>query len=241
MKLSATQIKIIAIIAMTIDHIAFTAVPYGTAVFFAMRFIGRLTAPLMCFLLAEGFFYTRSKRKYLLRLLIFSIVSQPFYYCFIFGLKNFNIISMVSNLNVLFNFVTALTCLMLIENKRIPYLAKAMFIITLFIISGFCDWTYLIPIWTIIFFVFREKKQKACYIFSLVSIIFVPLLLLSSFDNYIYFLYNFGVLVAVIPILMYNGKHSNKQLTQLKKKINQYFFYVYYPLHMIIITLVFYK
>lgn len=241
MKLSSTQIKIIAIITMTIDHIAFTAVPYGTAVCFAMRFIGRLTAPLMCFLMAEGFVHTRSKRKYLLRLLLFGIVSQPFYYCFVFGLKDFNIISMVSNLNVIFNFATALTCLMLIENKKIPVLAKAMFIIALFIISGFCDWKYLLPIWTIIFFVFRENKKKVCCIFALASVILVPLLLLNLFDDYIYFLYNFGVLVAVIPIVMYNGKHSNKQLTQLKKKINQYFFYVYYPLHMIIITLVFCK
>ena len=46
-KLNATQIKVIAITAMTIDHAAQLFVPYGTALYYLLRLIGKTTAPLV--------------------------------------------------------------------------------------------------------------------------------------------------------------------------------------------------
>ena len=45
------QIKLLAITAMTIDHIALVFVPSGSILYYVMRLIGRLTAPLMTFML----------------------------------------------------------------------------------------------------------------------------------------------------------------------------------------------
>ena len=74
-KLNSNHLKIIAIIAMTIDHVtdlfypAFPAQPLPIA----LHILGRLTAPIMWFFVAEGYYYTHNVKKYLLRLGIVSI------------------------------------------------------------------------------------------------------------------------------------------------------------------------
>ena len=82
-KLTATQVKVIAIIAMTLDHIAFTFVPSGTALHYILHMIGKTTAPIMCYFLAKGFRYTHDRKKYFIRLLLFAAISQPVYYIYV--------------------------------------------------------------------------------------------------------------------------------------------------------------
>ena len=55
------QIKLLAIIAMTVNHTAFALVPKGTMLYEIMIDIGYLTAVTMCYFLVEGYYYTRSK------------------------------------------------------------------------------------------------------------------------------------------------------------------------------------
>jgi len=67
-------LKLIALITMIIDHIG-AAFPdtFG----FEFRVIGRLAFPIFVFLLAEGFRHTKSHGKFLARLFVFAIISQP--------------------------------------------------------------------------------------------------------------------------------------------------------------------
>ena len=86
--LNANHLKMIAIIAMTVDHAAdliFPGFP-NHPVAIGLHVIGRLTAPIMWFFICEGFYYTRNLRKYLLRMFIFAILSH-FAYCFAFGIN----------------------------------------------------------------------------------------------------------------------------------------------------------
>ena len=85
--LSANALKTIAIIAMTIDHTAWTVWPDKERVWYIMLFhiIGRLTAPVMWFFVAEGCHYTHDRKKYLMRLFVFAVISH-FAYCFAFGM-----------------------------------------------------------------------------------------------------------------------------------------------------------
>ena len=84
-KLNSNHLKLIAIIAMTLDHIADLIYPgmQNNIISIILHIIGRLTAPIMFFFICEGFYYTKNLKKYILRLFIFAIISH-FAYCFAF-------------------------------------------------------------------------------------------------------------------------------------------------------------
>ena len=73
--LNGFHLKLIAACTMFIDHMGHTLFP--TVLW--LRCIGRLAFPIFCFLIAEGCVYTRDRRKYALRLLVFALLSEvPF-------------------------------------------------------------------------------------------------------------------------------------------------------------------
>ena len=82
--LCGNELKLLAILAMTVDHIAWSLFPGYSMhpLALLMHAIGRLTCPIMCYFIAEGYHYTRSFQKYALRLLLLAIVSH-FAYQFI--------------------------------------------------------------------------------------------------------------------------------------------------------------
>lgn len=85
-ELNTNHLKLVAILAMTIDHICDLLYP-GFLVeptTIVLHIIGRLTAPIMWFFVCEGYYYTHNVKKYMLRMGIFSLISH-FAYCFAFG------------------------------------------------------------------------------------------------------------------------------------------------------------
>ena len=79
--LNRNQLKYLVIAAMLIDHIAWAFVPTASLLGQVMHIIGRLTGPTMAYMLAEGYRYTRSVKKYAMRLGIFAVISWlPFSY-----------------------------------------------------------------------------------------------------------------------------------------------------------------
>ena len=101
-EVTAFTLKMIAILTMVTDHVG--AVVLGRIVngqtsggmeiflslgqaqrqilehiYIVTRCIGRLSFPIFCYLLVEGFFYTSNRKKHALRLLIFALLSEiPF-------------------------------------------------------------------------------------------------------------------------------------------------------------------
>lgn len=91
----ASTLKWIAIITMFIDHTGATLLrrlmnaegyfadpsvhEMMSQLYYYSRRIGRLAFPIFCFLLVEGYFHTRSPRKYLTRMFLFALLSEfPF-------------------------------------------------------------------------------------------------------------------------------------------------------------------
>lgn len=236
-KLTATQIKVIAIIAMTLDHIAYTFLPVGTAPHYLLHLVGKTTAPIMCFFLAEGFRHTHDKKKYFLRLLLFAVISQPVYYTYVYGTVSDSLFQFLSSMNILFTLSLAFVCLLILMSSKLSMTAKGIFTAITISFAQFGDWGYIIPIWTIIFFFFNKDKYKMLAAFITATIIILPVTFIKSFDSFAAFSYNYGALLALIPIHLYNGKRDRSS-SPLKKKINRWFFYVYYPLHMMIIFII---
>jgi len=236
-KLNATQIKVIAIIAMTIDHIAYAFVPAGTIMNYIMHLVGKTTAPIMCFFLAEGFRHTHDKKKYLLRLLSFAVISQPVYYVFVMKAVPDNIFQVLTSMNILFTLSLGFISLLILTNDRLSQTAKCILTAITVSFGQFGDWGYIIPVWTIIFFFFNKDYKKMTAAFTAATVIILPLCFLKFFDSFAAFSFNYGALLALIPIHLYNGKRE-KSSTPLKRKINRWFFYVYYPLHMIVLIII---
>ena len=69
---------------MTIDHLAWVLCPgYSLEpLAICLHTIGRITCPIMCYFIAEGFYHTKNIKKYTKRLFIFSLVSHFAYVLF---------------------------------------------------------------------------------------------------------------------------------------------------------------
>jgi len=226
-------LKYIAVIAMLIDHIGYFFVPtmIGDAINplgFICRLIGRLTAPIMCYFLAEGFYYTRSKLKYGIRLFIFALISQgPFLYArgLAWNTLEFN---MIFNLFLCF---IILVCYSKIENMVL----KLLSIVLLLYLCTYCDWSFIAPLWVLSFYVFRDYTREKFVLFSVVGLIFLSLstnLLFTDLSMWYTSIWQFGIYMAIPLLLMYNGRKGNPH------PINKWIFYLFYPLHLLVIALI---
>jgi hypothetical protein len=99
LQLNNYQIKILAAIFMVVDHIGVVFFP-NLPVF---RLIGRLSFPLFAWLLTQGERYTRNFNRYLLRLVLLGLISQPLYVLALSGTR----------LNILFTLSLGLITLRL--------------------------------------------------------------------------------------------------------------------------------
>lgn len=74
--LTGNQLKILALLAMTCDHVGLQLLPRVGV----LRIIGRLALPIFAYMIAEGCRYTRDRKKYLLRLVSLAAVCQAVYF-----------------------------------------------------------------------------------------------------------------------------------------------------------------
>lgn len=74
--LTGNQLKILAMIAMTCDHVGVQIFPQ----LLWLRVIGRLALPIYAYMIAEGCRHTRDRKKYLMRLLGMGALCQVVYF-----------------------------------------------------------------------------------------------------------------------------------------------------------------
>lgn len=229
-KLNSNYLKIIAIIAMTIDHIADLLYPGmpNNIISNIFHIIGRITTPIMFFFICEGFYYTKNLKQYLLRLFTFSIISH-FAYCFAFGINfiPFSTGNIFNQTSIMWTLSWSVVALYIVYgNNKLKEWYKYFLIIILNIITFPSDWSSIGLMIILSMYNHRNnlnKQMKSMLfwtsIYALVSFIFV---------NKVYGIIQPFVILAYPLLKYYNGSKS-------KVKWFKWFFYIYYPLHLIII------
>lgn len=150
--ISGSTLKILAMIFMVIDHFGQVVLKNGIilnapySMFTDEQFdilmstvngchiLGRISFPIFCFLLAEGFFHTHSLKKYILSLGIFALISEPIYDLAntgnLFSLEQQNVLFTLSlGLSVLttinkFNKNVIISCATIVIGAYISYICK---------------------------------------------------------------------------------------------------------------------
>lgn len=220
-------LKYIAVITMTLDHIAAYLFSSDLILYTIFRSIGRITAPVICLFVAEGYFYTQSKLKYFLRILVFAMISQiPFMLAEGIGIKDFR-------MNILFTLMISfgvIWCYDFVKNSFFKWVS----IILLIGISYFSDWAFIVPIWVLIFYALRNNKNLKFRNFTVTMMIYLVIICLSSYllkYQLLDYLFHFGMLLSIPILWIYNGING-------KKHHYKWLFYGFYPLHLIIIVMI---
>lgn len=229
-KLNSNHLKIIAIIAMTIDHIADLLYPGMPNIFISnvMHIIGRLTAPIMFFFICEGYHYTKDVKKYISRLFIFALISH-FAYCFAFGINfiPFSTGNIFNQTSIMWTLAWAVVALHIVHGKNnLKEWQKWLLIILINLITFSSDFSS-IAVMAILFMYDRRGNLKS----QMISM--MAWLSLYALISYLFVSKTYGLIamtaILVYPLLKnYNGQRG-------KVKWLKWFFYLYYPLHLIII------
>lgn len=229
-KLNSNSLKLIAILAMTIDHVADLIYPGmpNNIICVIMHLIGRITAPIMFFFICEGFFYTKNLKKYISRLFIFSIISH-FAYCFAFGINfiPFSTGEIFNQTSIMWTLAWSVVALYIAygENKLKEW-HKYVLIILLNLVTFSADWSSIGLMIIVSMYEHRGNLNKQMGNMILWSLIYI--IVSFIFVNKVYALVQLGI-ILVFPLLkLYDG-------TKGDLKWMKWFFYVYYPLHLIII------
>lgn len=237
--ISGSTLKMVAIVSMLIDHIGagvlgrYLILSWSQAgnsgsaymdltdslqlTYMIMRWIGRLAFPIFCFLLVEGFEHTGSVPKYVLRLAAFSIISEiPFDLLFSGTVLEFGY------QNVFFTLLIGLLVMWgyrylehTVANTIIRTLGYIILLGGGMALAEFLRTDYAATgvLCIMVLYIFRKTKT-----FQILT-------------GFVAFMWEVPASLAFLPIGLYNGTRGWKM---------KYFFYVFYPAHLLILYLLCY-
>ncbi len=235
--MSQFVLKIIAAVTMLIDHAGLILFPR----YEIFRIIGRLAFPIYAYCIAEGFFHTRNRLKYFMRIFSLGIICQIVY----------TVVEREFYLGILITFSFSIVIMYFTECLRVtlrgsgsclsPAIRKlvkkpisheldrafsasclaltviAAFILCIFVRVDYGFFGIMLPVFTNLF----PDKPRRFLMFS------SALIALCIFTVYSGSPLQLWSLFALPIIAMYNGKSGKYRM--------KYFFYIFYPLHLVVL------
>lgn len=220
-------LKLIATIAMILDHLAIIFFSSTSFIYLILRIIGRISFPIYAFLIVEGFFHTKSLTKYLSRLILLAFISEPIY-----DYALYNSYFDLTHQNIFFTLTLGLLTITIIDkgknllSKKITTKSDNLIISSFFVIL------------TIIILGLTNELLGNSYGFR--GIFLISSIYLFRYNIYLITLsfiislvftnspLDLASIISLIFIILYNGN-----LGKSKKE----FFYSIYPFHLIVLKL----
>ena len=229
--LTTYQLKIITLVAMVIDHVAWAWVDTYSITGELMHTIGRLVAPMMAYFLAMGIASTRNAGRYLGRLFGFAVMSQPVFMWFQYQIGMVDTIGDVMWGNVLFTLTVSLAVLM-VWRQAWPMATKVMAVIGLCLVADLSEYGMAMVLWAMIFDRLRLHKVQMLMVYVL-SLPIAYILIYGINATVGLGVMHFGWLLAVPLIALHHGVQGRAIPSWLG---GRYFFYGFYPAHLAVIA-----
>ncbi len=219
--MSAFTLKILAIIFMFIDHFGAIFDIYFDATI--LRLIGRIAFPMFAFFIAEGCRHTRSIPRYILRLGIFAIITEPIFDLAVFNSPfspNFGIIE-YSHQNVFFTLalgVAAIWCYKSLTYNGLLLVGCIVFLAELL----HTDYGGLGVLAIVLCYIFKKRSYQLIALFVIICLLYLNHFSMWSLTF---------TLVASISLLLlsfYNSKRGYEM---------KWFLYAFYPLHLLLLAI----
>ena len=233
---TSASLHILAMALMLCDHLWATVVRGNDW----LNGIGRIAFPIFAFMIAEGYFHTRSVKKYALRLLICALISEiPF------NLMAGGRLFYPVHQNVLWTFLIALVLIHWNEKaratqKRWVRILVAVGTVLLGMLIGLLAMVdyYHAGVLTVLVFYFFRKRTWWCRAAQLVLLWLINTELLGGVGrDYVIFGHTFFLarqslaVLALIPIWLYRGEQG------YHSKWFRYLCYGFYPVHLLALGL----
>ena len=214
--LTATHLRILALVLMLLDHLWATVVPGNNW----MTYVGRMAFPIFAFQAAEGYHHTHDFKGYCKRLAIFALVSEIPFNLMIFSSPIFPF-----HQNVMLTLLLGLLACRAWDQRKLGWLA----LICLAAVLTFPDYGVMGVLTVLMFHALRDWKWAQ--LLMLIAINWFGFegqqLVFGSIKMPIQ---AFAIL-AFLPISLYHGEKGPGG------KWLQYGSYLFYPLHMLILGL----
>lgn len=207
-KLTSNQLKLLAMLTMTLDHIGVQMFP-GVL---WLRIVGRLAFPIYAYMIAEGCAHTRNRRKYLLQMAGLALLCQLVYFFAMGSLFQCILVTFTLSILLIYAYDTGsrlLTALALLGVAFVTVALPRLLPATDFAIDyGFFG--VLVPVAA-----YLGKTRREKLLFTAGALV---ALAWSVGDIQWY------SLAALLPLALYSGQRGKRRMKWL--------FYLYYPLHL---------
>ena len=221
--LNGSVLKLLAVILMLIDHTGavivsrcpqvalLTFLGKTLTLYRLMRFLGRMAFPLFCFLLVEGFSHTHDRRRYALRLGAFAMLSEVPFDLAILG-KTLE----WTHQNVFITLCLGVLGLWALESFRGQGGKLLLSLAGLFLVAllSRCDYGVKGFGFVLLLYLLRERPISRAVIGA----------------GYLSSTWQAGL--AFVPMAFYNGQRGF-----IRGKGLQLAFYLFYPLHLLLLFL----